>query len=313
MEMQKPLRTKKKTSWRKISATYFLLLPGLVYLLFNNYLPMVGIIIAFKKLNFKLGILKSPWTGFSNFEFLFASGNAWTITRNTILYNLAFIILGTILGIAIAILMYEIHEWIVARVYQTIILLPMLMSWVVVSYIGFAFLSAETGYINNAVLPLLNQETAIQFYQEPKYWPFILVFFNMWKTIGFSMIIYLSSVLGISPDFFDAAKVDGASKWKQIRHITIPSLKPVIITLTILSISRMFYSDFGLFYQLPRNSGLLYDVTQTIDTYVYNALMVRNNYGMSSAAGFYQSIVGFLLILTANTVIRKISREDALF
>jgi len=312
MQKSLPLR-KKKNNWKKIAATYLFFLPGLIYLLFNNYLPMVGIIIAFKKLNFKLGILKSPWAGLSNFEFLFASGNAWVITRNTIFYNIAFIVIGAVLSIAVAILMYEIHERLVSRLYQTVILLPMLMSWVVVSYIGFAFLSSETGFINNAILPVFGITTKIQFYQEPKFWPFILTFFHFWKGIGFSMIVYLSSILGISPEYFDAAKVDGANKWKQIRHITLPSLKPIIITLTILSISRMFYSDFGLFYQLPRNSGLLFNVTQTIDTYVYNALMTKNNYGMSSAAGFYQSIVGFILVITANFVIKKISREDALF
>jgi putative aldouronate transport system permease protein len=222
-------------------------------------------------------------------------------------------VLGIVVGVSLAILMFELHEQKIARVYQTLILLPMLMSWVVVSYLVFALLSTETGFINKTILPLLGVNQPIAFYQEPKYWPFILVLANMWKGIGFGIIVYLSSILSINPEYFDAAKVDGASKWQQIRHITLPSLKPVVIIMVILNMSRMFYSDFGLFYQLPRNSGLLYDVTQTIDVYVYNALMTQNNFGMSAAAGLYQSIVGFILVIAANAVIKKISPEHALF
>lgn len=311
--LRKTAVARRRRNWSKITATYLLLLPGLVYLFFNNYLPMVGIVMAFKRVDFRLGIFGSPWNGLENFRFLFASGDAWIITRNTILYNVAFIVLGIVVGVSLAILMFELHEQKIARVYQTLILLPMLMSWVVVSYLVFALLSTETGFINKTILPLLGVNQPISFYQEPKYWPFILVLANMWKGIGFSMIVYLSSILSINPEYFDAAKVDGASKWQQIRHITLPSLKPVVIILVILSMSRMFYSDFGLFYQLPRNSGLLYDVTQTIDVYVYNALMTQNNFGMSAAAGLYQSIVGFVLVIAANAVIKKISPEHALF
>ena len=298
--------------WKKILSVYLLLLPGMAYLIINNYLPMFGIVIAFKNLNFRKGILGSDWCGFDNFKFLFASGNAWTMTRNTILYNVAFIILGIVIPITVAILMNEIRQKFANRVYQTLILLPYLMSWVVVSYLAYAFLSMETGFINNSILAPLGIKS-IDFYQDTRWWPLIIIFINQWKGIGFGMVIYLASVIGISHEYFEAAKIDGATKWQQIRYITLPCLKSTVITLFILNMGRMYYSDFGLFYQVPKNSGMLYPVTQTIDTYVYNALMVQNNYGMSSAASVYQSVVGFVLVMTANGVIRKVSREDAMF
>lgn len=298
---------------KKTLEVYALLLPALVYFLFNNYLPMAGIMIAFKNINFRKGIWNSPWCGFDNFEFLFTSGDAFIITRNTILYNVAFIIIGTIFPITVAILLNEIRNKFAGKVYQTAILLPYLMSMVVVSYLAYAFLGGETGYINNSILPFFGSDKTINFYQESKYWPFILIFINQWKSIGFSMILYYSNIIGISPDYYEAAALDGASKWQQIIHITIPSIKPTVITLFILNVGRIFYSDFGLFYQVPKNSGLIYNTTQTIDTFVYNQLMNNNNIGMSSAAGFYQSIVGFVLILAANKVVSKLSPDDAMF
>lgn len=306
-------RNKKHIRWKKAIVIYMMMLPGILYFLFNNYLPMAGITIAFRKINYRLGIWKSPFVGFDNFDFLFKSGSVGTMIRNTVLYNVVFIVLGTVLAITVAILMNEIRQKIANRVYQTLVLLPYLMSMVVVSYLVYAFLSGENGYVNNTILPALGQNTKINFYQEKIYWPFILVFVNMWKGIGFNMIIYLSAVIGISPDYYEAARVDGASKIQQIFHITIPQLVPTIITLFILNVGRIFYSDFGLFYQVPKNSGTLYDVTMTIDTFVYNALMNQNNISMSSAAGFIQSIVGFGLVLTANGIIRKVSRENAMF
>lgn len=306
-------KKKKRVRWSKVIPVYIMMLPAMIYFLFNNYIPMAGIIIAFKNVNYTKGILKSDWCGFDNFKFLFQSGNAWTITRNTVLYNVAFIILGTIFGITVAILLNEIKGKIPLKIYQTLILLPYLMSWVVVSYLSYAFLSGETGFIDNTILPFFGIQNKIAFYQTQKYWPFILIFVNLWKNIGFNMILYYSCIIGIPADYYEAARVDGAGKWKQITKITIPCMLPTIITLFILNVGKMFYSDFGLFYQVPKNSGLIYNVTQTIDTYVYNALMTQNNIGMSAAAGFYQSIVGFFLVIGANAIIRKISRENAMF
>lgn len=309
-------KQKTKKSWwslRQSIPVYILILPGILYMLINNYMPMFGVLIAFKKLNFKKGIIGSPWAGLDNFKFLFASRSAFSIFRNTLCYNLVFILLSTLLGITVAILLSEIRQKMALKAYQTLILLPYLMSYVIVSYLGYAFLSGQTGFINNTLLPFFGSSAHVDFYQEPKYWPFILTFVNLWKGLGFSSVIFLSSVVGISSEYYEAAKVDGATKWQQITRITLPCLKPIVITMTILSLGRIFSSDFGLFYQLPKNSGALYDVTQTLDVYVYNMLMNNSNFALSSAASVFQSIVGCICILGANALIRKISSEDAMF
>ena len=305
-------KAKKRRNWKKYLPYYLLALPGIIYMICNNYLPMFGIIIAFKDLNFREGLFGSDWCGFENFEYLFASNDAFTITRNTILYNVAFMILTTVIAIAVAILINEIRSRVASRLYQSLILLPYLMSWVIVSYLAYAMLSAETGLINNGILEPLGLDP-VSWYNSPQYWPFILIFVQLWKSVGYAMIIYYSSIVGISQDYYEAATLDGASKWQQIRCITLPLLKSTVITMFVLQIGRIFYSDFGLFYQIPMNSGTLYSVTRTIDVYVYNALMKNSDFGMSSAASVYQSIVGFVMILAANALIRKFSKENALF
>ena len=186
------------------------------------------------------------------------------------------------------------------------------MSIVIVSYITFAFFSGDNGMLNKTILPFFGKE-AINWYSESKYWPVILVIVNTWKGVGYGCLIYISSISGIDPSFYEAAELDGASKWKQIRYITLPSIMPSVITLTLLNIGRIFYSDFGLFYQVPLDSGTLYSTTNVIDTYVYRALIKLGNVGMSSAACLYQSVVGFVLVLTANLIVRKVSKENALF
>lgn len=312
MKKQTTRKVKKKFNWKHAIPFYIMVLPGLFYLLINNYLPMFGIVIAFKKLNFSKGIFGSDWCGFENFRFLFATKDAWTITRNTIFYNVVFFIVGTILAITLAICLNEIISKRASKTYQTLILLPYLMSWVIVGYLAYAFLSGETGVINKGILEGLGLES-IKFYQETKYWPFILVFVNTWKNVGYSMIIYYSSIVGISSDYYEAARIDGATKWQQIRYITLPLLKPTMITLFILAVGQVFRSDFGLFYQIPRNSGPLYPVTRTLDVYVYQALMLNSDYAMSSAASLYQSVVGFVLIVAANFAVRKYNKDSALF
>lgn len=291
---------------------YLMFLPGAIYLLINNYIPMAGLVIAFKQVNWNKGILKSPWVGFSNFEYLFKTKEAWNITRNTLGYNIIFIILGTVIAIAVAILLNEITSMVLKKTYQTVILLPYLISMVVVSYLVYAMLSSENGFVNLSILrPLGKQE--ISWYTESKYWPAILIIIYIWKTFGYNCILYYATLVGIDRGYYEAAVIDGASRWQQIRHITLPELVPTIITLTLMSIGKIFYSDFGLFYQVPMDSGPLYDVTNTIDTYVYRGLIRQNNVGMSSAAGFYQSIIGFVLVLLANYAVRRISKENALF
>ena len=211
-----------------------------------------------------------------------------------------------------AILLNEITSMMLKKTYQTVILLPYLISMVVVSYLVYAMLSSENGFVNLSILrPLGKQE--ISWYTESKYWPAILIIIYIWKTFGYNCILYYATLVGIDRGYYEAAVIDGASRWQQIRHITLPELVPTIITLTLMSIGKIFYSDFGLFYQVPMDSGPLYDVTNTIDTYVYRGLIRQNNVGMSSAAGFYQSIIGFVLVLLANYAVRRISKENALF
>ena len=291
---------------------YLMMLPGALYLIVNNYLPMAGLVIAFKQVDFKKGIFASDWAGLKNFEFLFASDDAALITRNTLLYNLVFIVLNTVLGILLAIFICDVASKKLKKIYQSAILFPFLMSMVIVGYIVYAFFSMQSGIVNKTILPALGMDP-IFWYNEPKYWPAILIFVNAWKGVGYGCLIYISSINGIDPTYYEAAELDGAGKLKQIWHITLPCILPSVITLTLLNIGRIFYSDFGLFYQGPRNSGMLFSTTNVIDTYVYRGLMQQNNIGMSSAAGFYQSIVGFALVLISNLVVRRVSRENALF
>lgn len=308
--LKKPRRLSKNL--KSFSALYLMAIPGLIYLFINNYIPMAGIVIAFKNVNWRKGILASPSAGLKNFEFLFKTRDAWVITRNTLLYNLAFIVIGILLAVGVAILLNEIRSKRAKKIYQTVYLLPYLISIVVVSYLVYAFLSVESGFINKTIMPALGK-SLVTWYTEPRYWPFILILVHSWKAFGYDSIIYYATLVGIDPSFYEAAVIDGASRWQQVRYITLPSLKPTVITLTLLAVGRIFYSDFGLFYQVPMNSGPLLDVTNTIDTYVYRALIQLNDYGMSSAASVYQSLVGFLLVVLANFTVRKFSEESALF
>ena len=294
---------------RRYWPVYLMMLPGLVYLFNNNYMPLPGLIVAFKNYNAKKGIYGSEWAGLKNFEYLFKN-DAWTITRNTVLYNVAFIIVNTVLAIFVAIILSELVGK-RKKIYQSVILLPNLISSVIIGYLVFAFFSVENGFVNNTILPLFGIEP-ISWYGEPKYWPFILVFVNAWRMIGYNCIIYLSTIMGIDKSIYESARLDGATKWQQIKQVTIPLLKPTIVMLTLMAVGRIFYSDFGLFYQVPMNQGALYATTNTIDTYVYRGLLQLGNISMSAASGLYQSVVGFILVLSANLLVRKLDPESAL-
>ncbi len=303
-----------KIRWKQWIPFYLMAIPGFVYVLVNNYIPLYGLQLAFKSFSYKKGITGSGWVGLKNFKFLFASKDASIMIRNTLLYNIAWIIIGVVLGVSVAILFNEIISKRAKKFYQTAILLPYLMSMVVIAYLAYAFLSSETGLINNMLFKgLLGKEKGISWYTEAKYWPFILTFVQQWRMLGFGMLLYLSSLLGIDKAYYEAAMLDGASKWQQIKNITLPLLKPTIIMLVILNIGQIFRSDFGLFYQVPMRQGALLNATQTIDTYVYTALLVNNNFGMSAAASFVQSIVGFVFIVAANWLVRKLDSSSSLF
>ena len=286
---------------------YLMMLPGFIYLICNNYLPMFGILIAFKNVNFSIGVFKSPWVGFKNFEFLFATNDAFLMIRNTLLYNIVWIAMGLVIAVTIAIFMAEISERKIAKVIQPIICFPSMISAVILSYIVYGFLSTNYGFINQIM------GTKTNFYTKAQYWPFILTIVHFWQSAGQSSIIYMASIGGIDKSMYEAARIDGAGKLKQILYITLPMLRPMLILLLLLSIGRIFNSDFGLFYQVTLNSGRLYKTTQTIDTYVYRALMEMNNVGMSSAASVFQAIIGFVLVLLSNLIVRRIDPQSALF
>lgn len=301
----------KKAVFKKYLPVYLMALPGLLYLFVNNYMPLPGLILAFKKYNARKGIFGSDWVGFKNFKFLFATNDAFIITRNTLLYNVVFMIVNTAVAIAVAIILAEMtHK--IKKFYQSVILLPYMISMVIVSYLVFAFFSTENGFINNTIFKILGKEP-VSWYMEKKYWPFIIVFVNLWKTVGYNCIVYMSAIVGFDKGYYEAAAIDGAGKWQQIMKITIPMLKPTIVMMTLLSIGKIFYSDFGLFYQVPQNSGALYPVTNTIDTYVYRGLLELGDITLSAAAGLYQSVVGFILVLGTNLWVRRIDPDNALF
>ena len=301
----------KKKKMKRFLPIYLMMIPGFLYLIINNYIPMFGIIVAFKNYNYSLGIFGSKWNGLKNFKFLFKTKDAFTITRNTLVYNAVFIILGNSLGILIAILLNEIRSKMAKKTYQTIILLPLLLSIVIVSYIVYGIFSTEFGIANHMLTSL--GKDRISWYSTPKYWPFILTFINLWKNMGYNTVLYYATLIGIDVSYYEAAVVDGASRWQRIRYITIPSLIPTITIMVLMAISRIFYSDFGLFYQVPLNSGPLIDVTNTIDTYVYRGLRENSNIGMSAAAGLYQSVVGFIMVIAANTLVKRMGNGNELF
>lgn len=296
---------------KKDGSLYLMSLPGVATFLVFCYLPMFGIVLAFKKFLPSMGIWNSPSVGFKNFEFLFKTNAAWVITRNTVLYNVAFIIIDLILALTLAIILNEIKNRLASKIYQTVYIMPYFLSWVVIAFVVRAFLDFDHGYINGLMESMGMKK--VMWYSKVGVWPYILSFAHIWKTVGYESIIYLAAITGISNEYYEAAVLDGASKWKQAIYITIPSIKPMIIILTIMALSKIFNSDFGLFYQVPLNHGQLYPVTQTIDTYVYGGLVRGGNIGMSAAAGLYQSVVGFILVISSNYLFKKIDSDYALF
>lgn len=297
---------------KKYAPLYLLAIPSMLYLIINNYLPMGGLILAFKQYSFARGIMNSPWNGIDNFTFLFGSKWAGIMFRNTICYNILFLVLNTVVAIFIAIILSEITSERRKKFYQTVILIPYLMSTVLVGYLVFAFFSGSNGFINMSILAPLGIEP-VSWYTEKEAWPFILTIVQLWRSFGFQSIVYYATIIGFDKSLFEAAAIDGATVWQQIKCITLPLLKPTVIILTIMGLGRMFNSDFGLFYQVPQNSGMLYDVTTTIDTFVYRTLMMDHDIGRSMAAGFLQSILGFTVVMVSNGIVRRIDKDSAMF
>ena len=293
-----------------------MVLPGVAWLILFFYIPVFGNIVAFKDYHitgegFIDSVMKSKWVGFDNFKFLFSSKDAYIITRNTVLYNLGFIFLGLIVSVGIAIIFSELRSKRVVKVLQTSMLFPYFLSWVIISFFTDAFLNVDKGLVNH-ILASFGMK-AINFYSELWIWPALLLFLGIWKGFGYSSVMYYATIMGIDPTFYEAATVDGASKWQRIRNITIPQLSSLITVLTILAVGNIFRADFGLFYQIPHNSGALYSVTNVLDVYVFNGLTQTADIGMASAAGLYQSVVGLILVILSNLLARRVDPNSALF
>lgn len=285
--------------------------PALLYYIIFSYLPMFGVVLAFKEYDYALGILKSPFVGLENFKFFFKSGQAFTVTRNTFLYNLVFLLLGNVTQLFVAILFTEIGSKKVRKTAQTCIFFPYFISWVVVGAFVYNIFSTDYGMIN-AMLKSFSHEP-INFYSEPKYWPFIIVILDIWKGLGYGSVVYMATITGIDTSIYEAAEIDGASIFKRIWYVTLPSLKPTVITLILLGLGRVFRGNLTMFYSLVGNNGLLYNYTDVIDTFTFRTLLFSNDVGMSAAVGFYQSVLCFAFIMLANTVVKKIDSDSALF
>ena len=297
----------------KDGALLLMMLPGLLVLLVFSYAPMVGLVIAFKNYRAYQGIWGSAWSGLQNFQYLFSTADAWHITYNTLVMNSLFIATTLAGSLGIALLLNEIRDsgtWL-PRFYQSTLFLPYVLSYVLISYFVFALLSSDSGLLDKLLIRIGLHP--VDWYSSPQYWPAILTIVNLWKSAGFWSIVYLAGILAISPEYYEAARIDGANKWAQIRYITLPLLMPLIIINVLLSVGRVFYADFGLFYQVTGNNGLLYSTTDVIDTYVYRSLTSIGDVGMAAAAGAYQSVVGFVLVVLANWLVRRIDPEKALF
>lgn len=308
------MKPKRKKNWIQVFRDNFELLlltiPALLCFIIFNYLPMFGVIIAFKDFTYDKGILGSRWNGLKNFEFFFTSQDAWRITRNTIGYSMAFMVTGTIAAVAVALLLYEIRKKNALKIYQTIIILPRFLSWVVIGFITYIMLNPVYGVFNQ-VLKVFGIE-GVQWYSSVQYWPFIIIFINIWHGVGMGSIVYYASLMGIDSSLYEAAEIDGASRWQQVWNISIPFLIPLMAILNILAVGNIFRGDFGLFYNIPRDVGRLYPATDIIDTYVFRGLKT-GDIGMSSAVGFFQSFVGLVLVFTTNKIVKKVSPENALF
>ena len=283
-------------------------LPVFLILFFIMYVPMSGLILAFKKFDYQAGIFGSPWVGLDNFKMLVASKSKfYSITKNTVLYYFLFTSVGTFLNVTLAIALDRLFFKKLAKTMQTIMIVPVFISYAAVNFIAYAFISTDTGIINNTL------GTSTRFYSTAALWPWILLIIKIWKDTGYGSVLYMSVLAGVDSELYEAAEIDGANKWQSIWHISIPSLIPMITVMLLLSVGNIMRSDTGLFYQVTRNSGMLYDTTQVLDSYILNAIMKSANFGFTAASSLFQSVIGLLLMLLANFTVRKVAPENALF
>ena len=306
-------KTKKRRIFKKEDIPlYVMAAPSVVYLLIFSYIPMLGLVIAFQNYNNTTGIFGSPFIGMKNFEFLFSTTDAFVITRNTVLYNLAFIVVNITVAIVLAILLSMLRSQKTAKVIQTVYMMPYFLSYAVINIIVYAFLDRGYGFING-LMKMLELPAKTDWYQQLSLWPPLLIFVNAWRGAGYQTVLFLAVISGISRDYYEAAVLDGATKFQQARYITIPQLRFVVGILVIMSMASIFRGDFGLFYVVTRNTGKIYPVSDVIDTYIYRSLTRMNNVGMSTAAGLYQSVVGLILVIIVNKIVTKIDPDSAMF
>ena len=311
MKKRMKRKTGKGVNQKKIDMDLTILaIPGIILLLIFNYMPMGGLVIAFKNYVYSKGIFGSEWNGLENFKFFFTSQDAWRITRNTVGYGVLFIVLGIVTGVGLALMLYEVRSRRALKIYQTSMILPSFLSWVIIGYITYIFLNTNEGVINRILLSLGFEK--VEWYNDPKYWPFILSIVRVWQSIGMGSLVYYASLMGIDTEILEAAQIDGATKGQQIIHILIPELSSVICIMLIMNMGTVIKGDFGLFYQIPRDIGVLYPATDIIDTYVFRG--VRNsNFSISAAVGFFQSFVGLFMVVITNHIVAKIEPDNAMF
>lgn len=296
---------------KKNRLLFLMIVPVILYAIIFNYIPMLGNVLAFKQFNYRDGIWGSPWVWFQNFKFLFQGGVLWRTTRNTILYNIAFMVIDVVAQIAVALMLNEILSKRFKKLCQSLMFLPYFISYVLVQSIAYGFFNYEYGMFNN-ILTSLGMD-AVNIYQNAAAWPPLLIFFHTWKGLGYGVVIYLAAITGINSEYYEAARLDGATKWQQIRYITLPQLKPTAITLMLFAVGKIMKGQFELFYQLVGTNGLVYETTDIIDTYVFRTITQTFDPGMSAAAGLYQAVFGFVFIMVVNTIIKKVQPEYALF
>ena len=316
--MKKDKVKRRRMSWNRDDTELTLLgLPAVIWYALFCYLPMFGLIIAFKNFkltpgkNFLYSLFHSEWAGFDNFKFFLTSNTFTMLLRNTLLYNLLFIVLNIVIPVTLAVLINQLYNKFASKAYQTLMFFPYFMSWVVISYFVYAFLNPDKGLANNLIMALGGNK--VMWYSQPKHWPFILPFMQVWKSMGYNMVVYLASITGIDGTLYEAAMLDGATKWQQTRHITLPSLKPIIVMMFILNVGHIFYSDFGLFFQVTQGiPNSLYNAASTFDTYVFQALQSNVSIGKTAAAGMFQAVCCCVTVLIANFIVSKIDEESAI-
>ena len=303
-------KKKSFTRFKKSLPLTLLALPAVIYIFIFNYIPLYGLVLPFKDYKPRRGFFGSEWVGLKNFKCILNNNQLMLAIRNTLLYNMVFIVLGTAVSIAVALMLYEMSRKSV-KIYQTAIFIPHYVSWVIAAYVFMVFLDMDFGILNKIITAFGGE--AVFWYNNPKYWPPILTFAHIWKGFGYSAVVYYAALMGLDASLFEAAELDGAGKLKQMWHISLPGIKNIIIMLFIMHIGKIFHADFGMFYNLPLNSPLLYETTDVIDTYIYRTLINLGDVGLSSAVSMVQAVIGFILVVVTNTIVNKLDKDSALY